>query len=666
MPPTTPILADVIGTCSATANIPTTTDSCGLMVVGTTSDPLTYTTQGAHIITWTFTGGNGISTTATQNVLVGDTVLPTISCAGNIAATTDLASCTATIVLTAPTVADNCGIASITNDHASSTYPIGTTIVTWTVTDSNGNKATCEQEIKVTGSIITGSNIEVTIDGYLGGIAVPNVFSNALLNCVSLIPSNVTTSVTSVLLPNIKFDTAIGQVRVDPQTKSGTYTFYYTICELLNPGNCATNSVTLNVTAAAINAVADTNSTPVNGTNGGDAGINVLANDTLNGTIVNPADVVLSSTPKGPLTVNADGTVTVAPNTVAGTYTVDYTICEVLNPTNCNDATITIVVGAATIDAVPDTAGPINGINGVIGVLNVLNNDTVNGVVVNPGDVTLTLGTPDATGFMTLNLSDGSIDIKAGTPAGTYSLTYSICENANNANCDSATVTVSVFEESVTIVKSSVFNDENGDGYAQTGETITYHFAVANTGSVALTNVSVTDNLPGLAMTGSPIAVLAAGETNSTAYTASYVITQSDLSSGSIFNQATVSYTNSNDQLVLNASNSSVTTPLVEKPVVEMFNAISPNGDGDNDFLYIGGVEFFPENSLEIYNRWGVLVFERNGYNNIDSPFKGISEGRVTVNQNEELPAGTYYYVFKYKDLNRNQQEKVGYLYINR
>jgi hypothetical protein len=76
----------------------------------------------------------------------------------------------------------------------------------------------------------------------------------------------------------------------------------------------------------------------------GDSGINVLDNDTLNGTAVNPADVVITSTPNGPLTVNTDGTVTVAPNTPAGDYTVQYTICEVLNPTNCDTATVTVTV----------------------------------------------------------------------------------------------------------------------------------------------------------------------------------------------------------------------------------------------------------------------------------------------------------------------------------
>jgi hypothetical protein len=44
------------------------------------------------------------------------------------------------------------------------------------------------------------------------------------------------------------------------------------------------------------------------------------------------------------------------------------------------------------------------------------------------------------------------------------------------------------------------------------------------------------------------------------------------------------------------------------------------------------------------------LVFERAGYNNDDRAFRGVSEGRVTVKQAEELPEATYYYILRYKD----------------
>lgn len=99
---------------------------------------------------------------------------------------------------------------------------------------------------------------------------------------------------------------------------------------------------------------------------------------------------------------------------------------------------------------------------------------------------------------------------------------------------------------------------------------------------------------------------------------------------------------------------------------IEVFNAVSDNGDGINDVLNIRGLECYPDNTVEIYNRWGVLVFERTSYNNDNRAFKGVSEGKVTINQSEELPVGTYFYIFKYKDSNLNAHEKAGYLYLNR
>ncbi len=74
------------------------------------------------------------------------------------------------------------------------------------------------------------------------------------------------------------------------------------------------------------------------------------------------------------------------------------------------------------INAVDDNAGPINGASGQNGVVNVFNNDTLNGVILNPADVTLTLVTPDPTGALTFN-PDGSVDVAPGTPEGTYTLT---------------------------------------------------------------------------------------------------------------------------------------------------------------------------------------------------------------------------------------------------
>ncbi len=70
---------------------------------------------------------------------------------------------------------------------------------------------------------------------------------------------------------------------------------------------------------------------------------------------------------------------------------------------------------------------------------------------------------------------------------------------------------------------------------------------------------------------------------------------------------------------------------------------ITPNGDGKNDALYFSGLESFPNNSLKIFNRWGNLIFEQEGYQTFGSLFEGLRNG-------DRLPADTYYYVLTFED----------------
>ena len=97
---------------------------------------------------------------------------------------------------------------------------------------------------------------------------------------------------------------------------------------------------------------------------------------------------------------------------------------------------------------------------------------------------------------------------------------------------------------------------------------------------------------------------------------------------------------------------------------IEIYNSISPNGDGVNDELIIRNIDFYPNNTLEIYNRWGVLVYQADGYGQKDVLFKGLSDGRTTMNRNEELPEGTYFYTLMYVNSKGIQRQKAGYLYI--
>ena len=85
------------------------------------------------------------------------------------------------------------------------------------------------------------------------------------------------------------------------------------------------------------------------------------------------------------------------------------------------------------------------------------------------------------------------------------------------------------------------------------------------------------------------------------------------------------------------ASDSVVVTVL---PTIIFPDGISPNADGANDEWIIDGIELFPNCEVEVYNRWGELLFQSVGYKeNWDGTYKG-----------EPLPVGTYYYVIDLKD----------------
>ena len=97
-------------------------------------------------------------------------------------------------------------------------------------------------------------------------------------------------------------------------------------------------------------------------------------------------------------------------------------------------------------------------------------------------------------------------------------------------------------------------------------------------------------------------------------------------------------------------------------------NAFSPNNDGINEFFSIEFIEqeCHGTNHVEIFNRWGVQVYEVDNYNNGDRAFKGVSEGRATVDKGAELPTGTYFYLLQYNTPEGTVVKKDGYLYLSR
>ena len=102
---------------------------------------------------------------------------------------------------------------------------------------------------------------------------------------------------------------------------------------------------------------------------------------------------------------------------------------------------------------------------------------------------------------------------------------------------------------------------------------------------------------------------------------------------------------------------------------VIIYNAVSTFNDGNDNFFKIEGINCYPNNHVKIFNRWGVIVYETRGYDNITNVFKGFSDGRATFNKNEELPTGNYFYIIEYEfsvdGVNSEILNESGYLYLN-
>jgi hypothetical protein len=105
---------------------------------------------GTHAVTLTVSDAAGNSSTCTATVTVIDVTLPTITAPPAVTVNADQNSCgAASVTLGTPTTSDNCSVASVTND-APPSFPVGTTTVTWRVTDGAGNAATATQLVTVT------------------------------------------------------------------------------------------------------------------------------------------------------------------------------------------------------------------------------------------------------------------------------------------------------------------------------------------------------------------------------------------------------------------------------------------------------------------------------------------------------------------------------------
>jgi gliding motility-associated-like protein/uncharacterized repeat protein (TIGR01451 family) len=572
------------------------------------------------------------------DVTVECDVVPTVS-AGNVSATDNC---------------DNNPIVSYeevrTDGNCISNY---TLTRTWTATDVCGNSSSKSQTIIVedtTAAVIISCANEQTIASDSSCKALVPDFTSTLIASDNCTPSE------SLIVS--QFPIAGSEVM------AGITTIILTVKDACgNESTCETKLVVTNYIVANDD---DASATPVNGFSGGIAIPNVLTNDVLNCQEVNPAEVTIIAVndPTDGVTLNPiTGEVIVAPGTPTGTYTITYQICEIINPTNCDDALITVTVSAAVIDAVADIGGYVTTALGGQSLENVLNNDTLNG---NPATlITVNLIQVSTTNpGVTLNPNTGAVNVASGTPPGNYLLTYQICDKLNPSNCDTAIVSVFVASPELQVIKTA-----NNENYSSVGDILNYTIQIRNTGNVTLSQITVADELTNFSTI---IESLEPG--SSQEFIQNYTVTEEDRVRGFVTNIALANGFTPNELPISADDSATVEAAIVLGcATITVHNAFSPNGDGINEVFVIDNLEdvlCYPNNSVEIYNRWGVLVFETRDYNSQSNYFDGISRGRATVSQSSGLPTGTYYYILNYTSVDGtgglNNNRKDGYLYLTR
>ncbi|MCB9235899.1 MAG: HYR domain-containing protein [Bacteroidia bacterium] len=237
------------GQCAATVNYstPTASDNCPGVTVALFSGPASGSSfsVGTTPVTWRATDAAGHTANCTFNVTVVDNQNPTIACPANqtLVATSPAG---ATGSYTAPVGTDNCpgSTTAFTSGLPSgSTFPIGTTTVSYTVTDAAGNTATCSFTITVSGvapSIVCPGNITVNNDA--GQCSA--VVNFAATDGVGIPPSTITYSQN----PGTSFNVGSTTVTATATNAVGSSscTFSVTVLDNENPAISCPGNITVN------------------------------------------------------------------------------------------------------------------------------------------------------------------------------------------------------------------------------------------------------------------------------------------------------------------------------------------------------------------------------------------------------------------------------------
>jgi len=445
-----------------------------------------------------------------------------------------------------------------------------------------------------------------------------------------------------------------GSITVKQGTPVGVYTYTYSICEKAVPTNCSEEAkATFEVVDNTILAKDDEFEV---GTSGG-LTPSILINDILKGKVgLTTDDVEIQDTENkaradNHLVIEGDGRVTVKPGIVARPepYLYYYTIKEKANPANTSNAVIKIKVVSFT--AVDDEDEVINEGTKEKKIPSVLRNDDIDGkrpepeknVIFTPSKVKDKDGN-EVPGIV-INQEDGTITIEPNTPDGVYTYSYTICKKTVPNECKTAKGILKLLPALVA------------------GDDLDFKPVNVTKGAVNVGNILANDLYAGEKVLDhlDKVTVTLNGNDGSGAY----IDEQGNLivPQGAPVKEYEFTY-----DLCIKGHPGACKTATIKVEVIKdkpltIYNGVSADADGHNDYFKIDGIEYYPKNNLKIFNRWGVLVYEKDGYSN-EAPFDGHSHGRATISADSKLPQGTYYYILEYEDSDDQSHTEKGWLYL--
>jgi len=449
-----------------------------------------------------------------------------------------------------------------------------------------------------------------------------------------------------------------GSITIKQGTPVGVYTYTYTICEKAVPTNCSEEAkATFEVVDKTILAKDDEFEI---GTLGG-LTPSVLNNDIFAGK-VGPTtnEVIIEKTLIGDnedthLKMRfVDGRIDVRAGITPGIHKYYYTISDKNDKTKSSSAVVTIKVVTFAAGDDEHEVFNNNGTEQHIDKPSIFDNDEVDGKRPKPRENVTFTPTPvkDKDGNevpgIVINPQDGTITVASGIPDGVYTYSYTICKIAAPDECKTAKG----------VLKLLPALEANDDDFTATPVNTTK-------GAVIVGNVLENDLYAGGKALDNIDKVTATIGENNGGLSGAKIDEQGNL----IIPQGTpVDTYNLEYNLCMKDHPGACKTAKIKVEVIKdkpltIYNGVSADGDGQNDYFKIDGIEYYPKNNLKIFNRWGVLVYEKDGYSN-NEPFDGHSNGRATISADSKLPQGTYYYILEYEDSEDQSHTEKGWLYL--